>query len=374
MEKAVAERNPFSPSFGKIPGIFVNRDNLTSTIKDRLITHDDLYQTTLVSGTRGSGKTVLITEVASSLARRPDWIVINLSSDEDILPTLARKLYAGSAGIMGKLFKPFGNFKVDIKGIGAELGRENETLTEVDARINIENMLQALKRKKKSVLVTIDEIINTPRIRRFASVYQILIREDYDIQLLMSGLPHKLSELQNDEGMTFLLRANRIELEPLYLPEVKEEYEGAFASRGRKILPEAAVAAAKLTGGYAFAFQSLGYELWEAGSGTVTEETVNSVIPAYKKMLFRNSYQKIYAELSAKEREFVVAIAGAYEGNRASFSEMKKRADGQANYASVYRNRLIGSGLITPAERGYVRFTLPFFADFIENDIVPYLD
>ena len=222
--------------------------------------------------------------------------------------------------------------------------------------------------------MTIDEMSNTPQIRLFASVYQILIRQEYDICLLMSGLPHKLSELQNDEGMTFLLRANRIELESLYLPEVKDSYEDAFATRGKKIAPDAAVAAAKLTAGYAFAFQSLGYELWETGEKEIAADTIAEVLPAYKKMLFRNAYQKIFAELSAKDKEFVIAIAKAYEDKMARISRVRAEGNIKSNYASVYRKRLLDSKLIQSPDYGYIRFTLPMFAEYIMTEVVPYLE
>ena len=41
------------------------------------------------------------------------------------------------------------------------------------------------------------------------------LREKYNISLVMTGLPSEVSELQNDNVLTFLLRSGRLTLTPV---------------------------------------------------------------------------------------------------------------------------------------------------------------
>ena len=51
----------------------------------------------------------------------------------------------------------------------------------------------------------------------------------------MAGLPQNVSELQNDNQLTFLLRAPRITLEPLDSSNVRYNYKKAFENGGKSI-------------------------------------------------------------------------------------------------------------------------------------------
>ena len=65
-------------------------------------------------------------------------------------------------------------------------------------------MLTELKKKGKKLLIAVDETIVNDHVREFASIYQILMREDYPIFLIMTGLFENIYDLQNQEGLTFL--------------------------------------------------------------------------------------------------------------------------------------------------------------------------
>lgn len=48
--------NPFNPSFGKMPSVFLNRDSLTQRIVNELNRVGSPFQTSLLYGQRGSEK------------------------------------------------------------------------------------------------------------------------------------------------------------------------------------------------------------------------------------------------------------------------------------------------------------------------------
>ena len=76
-------------------------------------------------------------------------------------------------------------------------------------------VLKQLKEKGIKVLVTLDEAQSTPEVKQLAATYQLMRREKYNISLVMTGLPSEVSELQNDNVLTFLLRSGRLTLTPV---------------------------------------------------------------------------------------------------------------------------------------------------------------
>ena len=86
--------NPFNPSFGKMPSVFLNRDSLTQRIVTELNRVGSPFQTSLLYGQRGSGsgKTTLMTEVSNLISKDKNWLVINLVLDDDLLLSLINQL------------------------------------------------------------------------------------------------------------------------------------------------------------------------------------------------------------------------------------------------------------------------------------------
>lgn len=95
--------------------------------------------------------------------------------------------------------------------------------------------------------------------REFASSFQIFIRQNLPVFLLMTGLNENVSGRQNVDNLTFLYRASKIELGPLNIGAVAANYQRTF-----ELDRADALEMAELTKGYSFAFQVLGYLTWEA--------------------------------------------------------------------------------------------------------------
>ena len=95
---------------------------------------------------------------------------------------------------------------------------------ESNFQLLFQDALEKLTKKGFHVLINIDEVHLTPLLKKFASCYQIMIRNNLNVSLLMAGLPENVSEIQNDDVLTFLLRANRIVLNPLDIESIKNSY------------------------------------------------------------------------------------------------------------------------------------------------------
>ena len=70
----------------------------------------------------------------------------------------------------------------------------------------------------------------------------------------MTGLYENINNLQNEKNLTFLYRAPKIELKPLNIRRIANNYKANF-----NLSDEDANHMAALTNGYPFAFQVLGY-------------------------------------------------------------------------------------------------------------------
>ncbi len=133
-----------------------------------------------------------------------------------------------------------------------------------------------------------------------------------------------------------------------------------------------AIKLAKMTKGYAFAYQVLGYWYFEKNVNKNTE--VKDVEVEYRSELIKYSYNKLWTELSEKDKMIVIALVelGADDSQvkRAEVIEYLN-ANGNAINSSVfnkYRERLLGKGIIATSENrdGYIWIPLPQFGNFVK--------
>ncbi len=75
-----------------------------------------------------------------------------------------------------------------------------------DVSIALDRMFSVLTKRKKKVLVTIDETSSTQNMREFAAQFQIYLRKNYNVFILMTGLFENVNALQNEKSLTGYLR------------------------------------------------------------------------------------------------------------------------------------------------------------------------
>lgn len=353
--------NPFNPSFGKVPPVFIGREEIVQTLVEGLADFNSPYQTTMISGIRGVGKTALLTDVCRNIAKNSSWIIADIPPNSDILENLIQTIQTQADSTLRKALGAMDGISVSALGVGVGLsaGRSDR-----NPQLILEQMLQKMQKQGRRLLVAIDEVTASEPIRLFASVYQILIRKDYPISLLMTGLPRNISELQNDKVLTFLLRSARVNLPMLNHVNIQYSYKNTFAQARKEIQPDALKIMTSLTNGYSYAFQLLGYLVWKTEENSITAALINSVMDSYKEKLFRNAYTKIYEELSGVDRGFLKAMAISGEDS-VPMKEISRRMGKNPGYISTYKRRLLDSGVIETAAYGYVRFSLPLFRDYL---------
>ena len=338
-------QNPFVLTFGKNPPEAIPRAVQTAEVLDAFRAEVPSLQVFVITGVRGVGKTVLMTEVANTLKADKDWIVLELNPAADILHSMAAKLCSND-----QCLEIFRAAKLNLSLFGVELELSN-TPPIVDSETAVTRMLESLKKRGKRVLIAIDEVTNTQDMRVFAGAFQIFVRQDLPVYLLMTGLYENVDNLQNEKNLTFLYRAPKINLPPLNMGAIAGRYAEVFQLDRNK-----AKEMATLTDGYPFAFQVLGYLTWENG-GDYT-----AILDKYRLYLEEFVYDKLWSETSAKDKAVLHAIAMVPDGK---VRTIRDKLGMETNEFNPYRKRLIRKGLVNGDTYGYVRFMLPFFADYV---------
>ena len=62
--------NPFNPTFGDVPKIFLNRSKQLNTVIKGLEEPVSPYQTTFVYSLRGSGKTTFLSDISHQMSKK----------------------------------------------------------------------------------------------------------------------------------------------------------------------------------------------------------------------------------------------------------------------------------------------------------------
>ena len=341
--------NPFSLSFGIEPTKYISRIAQTEKILSSFTSTAAENRVYMITGVRGSGKTVMMSNVASAFRDEKEWIVIELSPVKDMLQALASKLYNYRG--MEKLFV---DAKINLSAFGIGVSVEH-TVPISDIDTAVERMLEEIKKKNKKVIVLVDETVNNEYIKIFATSFQIYIRQKYPIYLLMTGLYENIYELQNEKSLTFLYRAPKIYLEPLNLNAIANSYKETF-----NLSTEEAVGMAKLTKGYPFAYQVLGYLRWDAGK----KAEISKLIPDFDQHLEEYVYEKIWSDLSDNDKKVVELLA---LNGEMKIKDIRDVLGMKSGSMSVYRDRLIRKGLVDASRYGYLSLILPRFAEIVER-------
>ncbi len=345
MKRSTKAHNPYTLVFGKEPVNSISRAAQKMEILEAFTAPEPSQQVYMITGVRGSGKTVFMTEISKELAADKGWVVIELNPSQDLLSSLASALC--SDNVLAGFFQQAG-INLSFWGIGLEV---KSSVPITNEQVAVTRMLESLKKHNKKLLICIDEVVPSEYMKIFAGAFQILVRQDLPVYLLMTGLYSNIDSLQNDKGLTFLYRAPKISLKPLNISTIADNYGKDF-----ELEREDALNMARMTKGYSFAFQVLGYFTWK-NSG----DYMNS-LGDFRQYLEDYVYDNLWSEMSGKDRQIAYAVAKSTSGKT---SEIMGLAGTTNSEFSPYRKRLIKSGLLDGNEYGRLRFTLPLFEEFV---------
>ena len=337
--------NPFNITFGEEPKNFIPRNQEVNRIIDSFDSVSPDSKVFIIAGPRGSGKTVLLSHIKKMYDEKDNWITVDLNPYGDMIEQLCAKIY--EKGKIKHLFVK-SDFSFSFSGLGFTIHGETP-VSNIESLI--EKIFSYLLTKNIKVLVTIDDVVKNDQMRYFVHSYQSYIREKYNLFLLMSGLYANISDLENDKGLTFLVRAPKVYLDKLSKVAIANSYMRLLG-----VDRETSIKLSAITMGYAYGYQLLGNLLFRNN-----QKLDDELMEQFDLTLESNVYSLIWKTLSVRDKQILIAIA---EGNDSVSGIINKT--GISNAAlQVYKNRLFKAGLVDISTRGHVYLSLPRLKEYL---------
>ncbi|BDZ52380.1 hypothetical protein GCM10025867_46210 (plasmid) [Frondihabitans sucicola] len=365
--------NPFIPSFGVSPLYLAGRDAALDEVRQVSLNlaRVDYSRASLIIGQRGIGKTVLLNAVEDA-AREDDWLMVQATAAkgflgrlvvEQLLPLLA-ELKPDHAKVTGELSVGIGVATAGITIEGAE-----QSPTVASFRNTVFAICEAAP--ERGLLFTIDEINTRARdeLEEFATVYQHAIREGLNVALVMCGIPASLSPMLSKDAaaLTFLNRANRVDIDLLPLHVAKTAFRETIAIRGTRTATEETIDfMARTAKGYPFAIQEVGNRAWDVNpeAREITLADAEAVRDAAIQAMYDSVLRPIWRALPDRMRDILRVLARDPEIRT---SAMAKEIGATATAMGGLYQRLIETGVAVRAERGRVAITIPYLAAYVRS-------
>lgn len=347
-------QNPFTTTFSKTPEYTYIHTDKTEEILENFIYENPSESVYKITGVRGSGKTVILgkieEEIRNNQTTYSNWLVFDINPNRDILGQIAAMLV--KEGFGGNDKNTGINVSATVRGTGGfGYSKDNNFF---DIGVELEAMIQKVQKKGKKILIGIDEVSKSQEMIKFASEYGRWLRAGYPVYFVCTGLYENIQELSNVNNLTFFRRATTIKTEPLNMIRMTEMYKSKL-----QINIDQAREMARITKGYAYAFQELGVLSFKKKD---TEE-LEDIIPKLKTELFAYSYEKIWEELTEMDRFLASLLIDKEEYKR---EEVLKLMGEKSRSYSMYRDRLIKRGILN-TRQGYISLALPYFAEYIKE-------
>lgn len=358
--------NPFKPTAGMTPPVLIGRDSVIDDFIDGMDEGPGAPGRLLrITGPRGSGKTVLLTELGSIASDR-GWTVINVSGKEDLCQSIQEQLAANAR------LKSL-DIKISVPFISAEAHLGNAQ-TEIGFRESFSSVVRALTKKGSGLLIAIDEVqdASPDDMAVLATNVQYMIREQQNIALLFAGITTGVLNLLNGEGITFLRRARAEELGSIPVDEVAAAMKETIEASGLRVADDALSYAAETTHGYAYLIQMVGYYVWRAGRRHVSSSNLIMLDDAKRgcaealREFGSSVLGTALAGLTRPAMEYLFAMTK--DSAASATSTVAERMGIPPQNANTYRRMLIDRQIIERTAPGYVAFSIPFMRDYlIEN-------
>lgn len=360
--------NPFTPSFGEVPAHLAGRQQIIRDLGRAFCSRRRRPElTSIFSGARGTGKTALMSSLATQ-AESLGWIAVKTTA----LPGMLEEIELGAKRAAAHLINLPGDFEITGVGIAPlgsiEVNRVYEAST---WRYRMSDIIDQLNEAGAGLLITVDVVDPTlDEMIQLAATYQHFVTDGKRVALLMAGLPNNVSTLLNHKTVSFLRRAQQYHLGRIADHDVREALIRTIQENDRLADAEGIDKAVHSIAGFPFLLQLVGYRAWDLTSNSkeISSRDFDQGIKIARDEMDDRILAATYRELTAEDKRFLIAMLDdEEESTTADLVERLKRSPQQV---SRYRRRMIDAGIIGERGRGIVAFELPFFRDYLAAQCV----
>jgi hypothetical protein len=363
--------NPFHASFGVSPPLLVGRDDVLEDFVEALEDGPgSAGRATLYTGARGAGKTVMLNAV-EDCARTQGWLVVSETATPGFVSRITQQH-------LPRLLRDFDPDAVRrrMTGVTAPLNIGALSWDTIEAHViqaglrnQVEMLTDLLAQHRTGVLITLDEIHQNhiEELRELATVVQHAFRESRELAFVGAGLAASISDVVNDDVLTFLRRAERHNLGSVARVDVERGFREPIEAAGRRVADQALQVMVDGAHGYPFLLQLVGAQTWRVNPSApeITVDDASRGVDRARRRLGALIHEPALSVASDIDRAFLLAMA--QDDGPSKMADIQQRLGVDINYASQYRLRLIASELIHRTRRGYVDFALPYLREYLRE-------
>lgn len=359
-------RNPFTPTFGIVPAHLAGRQGILDDMRQAFDNGiGDPNLSTILIGARGTGKTALLSCIAEE-AERHGWISANVVAGDGMLEDIIQRALEASE----HLIAPEGSPRLSGLTVGQLFGLEwtHDTPTKANWRTRMNAIFEQLSEHEIGLLITVDEVkVTVPEMVRLAATYQLFIRENKKVALVMAGLPSNVTDLLENGDVSFLRRSQQRYLGRINDVDIEAAFQRTVEDAGKQIDDDALQECVQAIDGFPYMMQLVGYRAWEASGDarSIHSNAAETGISRAQRELESGVLATTYRELSPGDRRFLMAMLEDNGPSRGS--EIAQRLGKKTNYVSTYKRRLLKQGLIEELPDSTFEICIPFFKEYLRE-------
>ncbi|MGB3374814.1 MAG: BREX system ATP-binding domain-containing protein [Microbacterium sp.] len=381
--------NPYTPNAGAEPQAVVGRDDQLGSFDLLLgrIERGRTEQSMIITGLRGVGKTVLLGQFrAKALAK--DWVVVELEvskNDEDrFRSTLASKLRTALFELSPKarwtdrfkhaaaVLRSF-TVNVDPSGTlsaGLDIDAAEGFADHADLALDLTDVFIALgeaaQERSHGVVLLFDEVqfLSKQQLEAMIQALHKMVQRKLPVTMVGAGLP-QIAELAGD-AKSYAERLFKFpSIGNLGDDDAMAALTKPAADEGAAYDDDALAEAVRVTGGYPYFIQELGYAVWTIAEGPrIGRDDVVIAVPGYQAKLDESFFRVRLDRATELQRAYLRAMAelGPEAQKASDVAEVMGRT---SQNLGPTRAELINMGLLYTPEHGYAAFTVPHFDKFL---------
>ncbi len=384
--------NPFSPGAGTPPPELAGRKDV---LQQALLTLGRIKRgrpakSLIMVGLRGTGKTVLLREIAR-VAKNENYQVIKIEAHEKkslpeiLLPELRQMLFALDAGdkISSKVKRAFrvlksfvSKVKLTIRmheldfglDIDPEKGAADSGNLEADLAQVFIAIGEAAQDRNTAIAIIIDELqyLDEEELSSLIMAAHIMSQESLPVTVLGAGLPQLVGKAGRAKSYAERL-FDYPELGPLSAADAKLALQAPVIKEGVTFTEAALDEIIRITGGYPYFLQEWGYQAWNLAKETpididIAQAATSAAIQQLDKSFFRVRFDR----LTPREQVYLRAMAELGDKPQRS-GDVAEELGINVQNAAPLRNSLIKKGMIYSPKHGDTAFTVPLFEDFLKR-------
>lgn len=384
-------QNPYTPNAGAEPEVIVGRDDQMQSFDLLLhrLASGRTEQSMIITGLRGVGKTVLLGQFRAK-ALEANWVVIEVEVSKHEESQFRREI---STKLRTALFElspraRWGDKMTRAAAVLRSFGLSVDPSTGVftagldvdpaegfgdhgDLSLDLTDVLvaigEAAASEKRGLVLLFDEIqfLAPVQLEALIEALHKTVQRKLPVTLVGAGLP-QIAELAGD-AKSYAERLFKFPAITHLSPTDAARALAEPAAREQVLFePEALEAAVKVTGGYPYFVQELGYAVWPiATDGKIQLADVAAALPTYEAKLDSSFFRVRLDRTTELQRAYLRAMAGL--GPEPQRAADVAEAMGRSSSAEVgpIRAQLIDMGLLYTPQHGLAAFTVPHFDQFM---------